>query len=146
MWVKISTEDIGTYLHVSQKEYLEGKGIPSPLLALTKDVIAWLRAEIRSGGQTVSVRKEMIPECLRSAACWLVIEGLHARFPSMRMTPEQKALSQVARDLVARVANGKLHIESPPDPMDPEEQVSEKGFEDVSKRFRDATAKRLRGL
>lgn len=151
-WVKIKPDDIGPYLYGPQRRFLENlpdeDGGGPFVETLIKDLVAWIRAEIRTSKQPVSVRRDTVPASLKGIVCWLVIEVLLVRFPPLHLTPDQKTQIREARALLGRLAEGKFTTEVPSDPEGPDAEAQERphGFSFLHWRIRDATGRHMRGL
>jgi hypothetical protein len=148
-WIPLTSADIYAGLIAAQVDTLRARppGQPDPLPALLADIIAHVRAEVRSGRRNQLDRDDtLIPPELKLAACHLAIEALQARLPNLGLTPDQIRLSIQARDLLQRVADGQLAVARPGNPESAAEATVWHGLEVLHRRPPAATGRRLAGL
>lgn len=155
-WISLSPNDLTHYLCAYQLEALRKSAdadIPTnanihtfphdPLPPIIADVTGKIRAEIAAFPKNyLSPDSTLLPPSLKSAACFLVIEALQSRVPTLKLTPDQIRNADNARIDLHRIARGELPIPSPftitPSPLSP--------ISVVSSRKPQATIHTLQGL
>ncbi|MDR1255769.1 MAG: hypothetical protein LBJ94_02500 [Puniceicoccales bacterium] len=149
-WIEITVDDLYDYLVSSQVDILRKRilapGQEDPLGDIIKDVTARVRAEI-SGNQrnVLSANKLEVPQNLKSAACYLILECAQTRIPALRLTGDQIRLADDAREYLRRIAQGEVPVEVP-DQAAPPTFNANRGVSVATSRRRIATGNSLRGF
>ncbi len=136
-WVTIIAEDLRDYLVAAQVTALRtvalGTGQTDPFDRVTEDVVARIRAEIQACPRNrVSVTPFTIPPDLKSYACHLIIEAMQTRIPRFELSDSQKKQADEARAYLRRIAECKIPVEMPDDPVSAPTVQSSSGISVVS--------------
>ncbi|MDR2721076.1 MAG: hypothetical protein LBB15_02195, partial [Puniceicoccales bacterium] len=117
-WIKITVNDLYDYLVASQVNVLRRRvlapGQSDPLGDIICDITARVRAEI-SGNQRniLSANRLEIPQNLKSAACYLILECAQTRLPALKLTADQIRLADDSREYLKRISQGEVPVELP---------------------------------
>ena len=121
-WITIAATDLNDYLVAAQVTALRtaalGSGQTDPFTRVMGDVVARIRAEIQACPRNrVSATALTIPEGLKSYACHLIIEAMQTRIPRFELSDSQKKQADEARSYLKRIAECKVPVEAPTDPV-----------------------------
>ena len=122
-------------------------GQDDPIKDIICDVTARVRAEI-SGNQRnlLSANKLEIPQNLKSAACYLILECAQTRIPALKLTSDQVRLAYDAREYLRRISQSEVPVELPDQVESPSLFNPNKGVSVATSRERIATGNSLRGF
>jgi hypothetical protein len=150
-WIEITVDDLYDYLVASQIDVLRKRvlapGQDDPIGDIICDITARVRAEI-SGNQRnlLSANKLEIPQNLKSAACYLILECVQTRIPAIKLTSDQVRLADDAREYLRRISQGEVPVELPDQVESPSLFSPNKGVSVATSRERIATGNSLRGF
>jgi hypothetical protein len=150
-WIEITVDDLCDYLVASQVDVLRRRmlapGQSDPLADIICDIAARIRAEISGNRRNVlSANKLEVPQNLKSAACYLILECAQTRIPALKLTVDQIRLADDAREYLKRIAQGEVPVELPDQAECPSIFNPNKGVSVVSSRKRAATGNSLGGF
>lgn len=147
-WTSLAPSDLTHYLYPSQLDALrqidntEGTSTKDPLPSIITDITAKIRTEIAAFPKNfLPADPTILPPSLKSIGCFLVIEALQSRIPTLKLTPDQIRNADNARVDLRRVAKGELPITLPLTTPSPPSLVDA-----ISSRKLQATANTLQGL
>lgn len=142
-WITLSTDDIYNYLCKEQLDALRKYGSKEdPLPPLIADITAKIRAEIAAFPKNfLHPAENLLPVFLKSTACFLIIEALQTRLPTLQLTEDQVRSANNARMDLQRVAKGELPINNSYKPT-----TAVRPIDVVSKRSLQTTYESLHGL
>ncbi|MBO5780880.1 MAG: hypothetical protein J6R08_00240 [Opitutales bacterium] len=117
-WIKITHQDLEIVLNKSQLEILKAAEFASPGRDIAESVISMavsrIRAEISAGqANFLDPDHSRIPPELKECALSLALEALQARLPDMPMPSSISKRADLARETLARVAEGELPVSQP---------------------------------
>ncbi|MDR0679729.1 MAG: hypothetical protein LBF42_01680 [Puniceicoccales bacterium] len=150
-WIEITVDDLYDYLVAPQIDVLRKRvlapGQDDPIGDIICDITARVRAEI-SGNQRnlLSANKLEIPQNLKSAACYLILECAQTRIPALKLTSDQVRLADDAREYLRRISQGEVPVELPDQVESPSLFNPNKGVSIATSRERIATGNSLRGF
>ena len=150
-WIVVSESDLDDYLVAAQAEAWRtkalGTGQVDPFDNIMTDVAAKVRAAILSCEKnTVDILVNSVPPSLKDTTVYLIVERLANRLNQALTDQQAKAIVRAYDDL-ERVAKCELTIEKPTTAVSPDPtQSSGGGASTVSKRTREATGSKLKGL
>lgn len=150
-WVTITTSDLNDYLVAAQASALRtaalAAGQTDPFGRVMPDIIQRIRLKIQScPGNQVSATANTIPPELKWAACYLIIEALQARMPTLKLTEEQRTQVERAVSQLDRIADCKDTVTIPDDPLGTPTTQLGGNVEIVKKTDRRATRDSMAGL
>ncbi len=151
VWVTIAVTDLDHYLVAAQVAALKTAAMASGQSAVFSEVMPRVVARIRSQIQAcpsyrVSATASSVPPSLKDYACFLILEEMSLRLPSLRFTEQQAKMADTARSYMRDVAKCDARIEEPTDPLEPPDVQSSSAVEVVSSSTRVATRDTLSGL
>ena len=149
-WIVITATDLEDYVVAAQLAALRnaalGDSQEDPFVLVMPPVAARVRAEIQGCPRNkVSSVANSVPPALKGETCYLILERLQTRIPSLRLTDDQKELIKDARDYLKRISLCQVPIEQPDDIQETNVQKSG-GVELASSTTRQATRTKLDGL
>ncbi|MDR2436176.1 MAG: hypothetical protein LBD33_02610 [Puniceicoccales bacterium] len=150
-WIEIAVDDLYDYMVASQVDVLRRRVLApeqsDPLEDIICDITARIRAEV-SGNQrnVLSANRLEIPQNLKSAACYLILECAQTRLPALKLTADQIRLADDAREYLKRIAQGEVPVEIPDQAECPSAFNPNRGVAVVSSRRRTATGNSLGGF
>ncbi len=149
-WVTITAADLKDYMVAAQVSALQtaalGAGQADPFNTIMPDVVARVRAKIAScEGNILSATPNSVPPELRMFTCHLILEGMQARLPGLKLTDEQKTIIEDAKRQLDRIADCDDEVSTPTDPAEPAIQ-SGAPAEIVTKSTRQRKPSQLAGL
>lgn len=150
-WIVLIANDLRAYLMDPQWNVLQtvvlGSGQQNPFTEIMPAVVTRIRAEIQ-GCHTnqVSLTPNAIPPSLKSEACYLILEEMATRIPSLIFTPMQMKMADEARKYLARISTCDVPIEIPLDPLKPPDVQVNSAVEIVTSSTRLFTTDKMQGL
>ncbi|MEW6306184.1 MAG: hypothetical protein AB1705_22185 [Verrucomicrobiota bacterium] len=126
-WITLTAEDLNDYLAAPQVSALRtaalAAGQGDPFDEIMPDVVSRERLKIESCARNrLSATPNSIPPELKWAACYLILEAMQLRIPTLRLTKDQQAQAMRAVDELNRVAACKDVVTAPDDPLEPSSQ------------------------
>jgi len=119
-WITLTPDDLNEYLAAGQLKALRTKALASgqtdPLPLMIAEVARTLRNSIASAGWPLEATDGSLPQALKSAAAFLVIELAQTRLPGLSLTTEQKAQAAAARTTLKEIRARKVGVEMPVNP------------------------------
>ncbi|MDR1433087.1 MAG: hypothetical protein LBI61_01965 [Puniceicoccales bacterium] len=117
-WITIQTSDLYDYLCATQLNALKSTalapGQTNPVDEIIDAVTARIRAEISGSGKNLlSANGAQIPKDLKSYACYLILESVQTRLPSLKLTADQIRLANDAKEYLKRIAKGEVPVSAP---------------------------------
>jgi hypothetical protein len=95
-------------------------GQVDPMVGAIADAVAEVRASVETCQRNLaSTDTTTVPPGLRAAACWIALEYLQQRLPTLAFTQDQRNSIDGARKMLERVADCKLAVAKPSDPLSP---------------------------
>ena len=150
-WVTLVVGDLNHYMVAAQVSAVNtaalAAGQADRFTRVMTDVVNRIRNKIETcPGNRVSATALSIPPSLRAGACLLIIQGMQTAIPSLKLTEDQKAeIDRYQKDLDL-IAECKLTVEEPVDPLDPPNAQVGGNVEVASSTTRQATRTTLAGL
>ena len=119
-WITIIVTDLEDYVVAAQLNALRnaalGDSQEDPFAEIMPAVTSRIRAEIQGCvSNKVSSVANSVPPSLKAEACYLILERMQTRIPSLRLTDDQKELIKDARSYLKRISECKIPIEQPDD-------------------------------
>ena len=119
-WIKVCVDDIASYqagaivraLQTAARNDTQGDPVAAAIEAQT----LFIRAQIASGNFAVDRDPEKIPAELKPHAIALIVEYAKTRLPSLSASETETRLSDAARSLLSKIAEGKIKPSPPDDP------------------------------
>jgi hypothetical protein len=147
-WNVITASDLNDYLVAAQASAVRtaalAAGQSDPFANVMHDRCNYIRNRISRSVQISNTAYAVPPE-LKTCACWLIIEALQTRLPSLRLTDDQKtSIARAYKDLDI-AATDAFPVSVPDDPVSPSVNPGT-SFEQVSTPTRTATRAKLDGL
>jgi hypothetical protein len=123
-WIVLIESDLDTYLVGAQRTALTSAALAAGQVDPFNDVMLAVSARIRASIQgcqanRVSITANSIPPSFKDFACYLILQDLAARLPSLKFTDQQALLANEARRYLRDVRDCKEKVELPPDPLSP---------------------------
>jgi len=148
-WITLTGADLEDALNKPQLDILKSARLRSPTRNVAEEalasVVSRIRAEIAASGlNNLDQNHAKIPPELRGCALCLAVESLQLRVPTMEPSAAQEKHADLAREMLLRVAEGKLPISKPDDPI--AGGLGRKGASVVKKRASSASSETLKGL
>ncbi len=117
-WITLNENDLHCVLNKNQLELLKAETIKannaSICTKILELIVSRIRAEIAASGiNMIDANYAKIPPELKECALRLAIESLHVRIPSIDITQTQIRAIDDAKEILSRVANGKLPVSTP---------------------------------
>jgi hypothetical protein len=142
---------LNDYLVGAQVEALRtaalADGQDDPFLKIMPDVAARIRLKIESCQRnSISATANAIPPELKWLACYLILEAMQLRLPSLRLTDDQRTQISEAKKQLDRIADCKDVVSVPDDPLEPSDAQQAGGITLVSNTTRRATREKMDGL
>jgi len=150
-WVTIALADLEHYLVAAQVSAINSAALGGAqtdrFTRVMTDVVNRVRLKIESCVTNhVSATALTVPPSMRGGVCLLIIAGMQASIPSLRLSEDQrKEIDTFEKDLEA-IADCKLAVEAPVDPLVPGDAQRGTDVELASSTTRKATRDTLRGL
>ena len=127
-WIVITAEDLANYsvgekITALRQEALD-QNQGDPFTAVMPEVAAEARGYLSRGGQNqLSETANSVPPEAKRSFVWLVIQAMQTRLPGLSFSDEEKAAIEDAHRWFERVADGKIAISVPEDPVTPQVQA-----------------------
>lgn len=120
-WITITAADLNDYMVAAQVSALRtaalGSGQTDPFGRVMPDIVERIRLKIQScPSNRLSATAQTIPPELKWAACYLILEALQVRIPSLKLTEDQKNQVDRAVTQLDRIADCKDRVSEPDDP------------------------------
>ena len=113
-WIILKAEDLHAYLLPEQLTSLTKRVNDSVLEQIFEDVAMRVRAEVHAYEENFLDDDPLaIPPVMRKSACYLAIEALQGRIPSVTLNNDQKFRIKEAYSFLKRVAKGEVKIPMP---------------------------------
>lgn len=149
-WIIVSAGDLEDYLVAAQLSALRsaalGDSQGDPFDKVMPDVAAEIRRMVESCSRNVlSATANAIPPELKKAACYLIIEALQVRIPSLKLSGDQKEQIKKAEEKLVRIAECKEVVTTPLDPEAHQAQQSG-GITLANSTCREATREKMSGI
>lgn len=150
-WVTIAVADLEHYLVAAQVSAMNtaalGGSQTDRFTRVMTDVVNRIRSKIESCHTNhLSATPLTVPPSLRGGACLLIIAGMQSSIPSLRLTEDQRKEVETFEKDLDLVAECKLAVEEPTNPLDPKQSQQGGDVELVSSTTRLATRAKTRGL
>jgi len=150
-WVPIVLEDLNNYLVGAQVAAINTAAMAAGQVdrfpRVMTDVTQRIRLKIESCvNNRISSTALTIPPSLRGGACLLIIQGMQASIPALKLTQDQKDQIETFQKDLDLIANCKLSIEIPTDPLEPGDAQVGGAIQVISSGTRITTRDRLTGL
>ena len=150
-WVSIVVGDLNHYLVGAQVSAINtaalGSGQTDRFTRVMTDVINRIRNKVETcRNNRVSTTALTIPPSLRAGACLLMIQGMQSSIPSLKLTEDQQTQIERYQKDIDLIAECKLAVEEPTDPLDPQNAQAGGSIEIASSTTRLATRAKLAGL
>lgn len=117
-WIILTERDLFDLLNKSQLDMLKAEAVKTNDSGICNRIIdmivSRIRAEIAASGvNMLDCNYAKIPPELRETALRLALEALQTRLPELELSPAQIRAADYAREILARVAEGKLPVSRP---------------------------------
>lgn len=151
VWITIVLTDLDDYLVAAQRSALSTAalrtGQADPFLEIMPDIILRIRAKIKScPTNQVSSTVTTIPPELKWVACYLILEAMQVRLPSLALSEGQRAQIDRAVTLLDRIADCKDLVTAPGEALDPSDVQGPGAISVVTYRERKVTRETMEGL
>ena len=147
-WIVIAVDDLNDYLVGAQMSALRASALATgqadPFTNIMHDRANYVRNRISKRIQ-ISLTPYAVPPELKTSACWLIIESMQTRIPSLKLSEDQKRLIDRAYKDLDIAATPELPITVPDDPVVPNVDPGG-GAELVTKADRQRTRDKMSGL
>ena len=117
-WIKITEDDLQCTLNKNQLDLLKAETIQTSNVSICTKIIelvvSRIRAEIAASGiNMLDENYAKIPPELKECALRLAMESLQVTIPSMELSQSQTRAINDAKEILQRVACGKLPVSRP---------------------------------
>ena len=145
-WTTLTEDDLLCALNKPQLDLLKAEAIQTNHASLCSKIIelvvSRIRAEITASGiNMLDENYAKIPPELKECAIRLAIESLHVRVPSIELTQAQIRAIDDAKEILTRVAIGKLPVSVSKNPV----KTARKNAIQHASRPRNTSGKALEG-
>jgi hypothetical protein len=149
-WSIIAETDLDSYWNAPQSVALKTGKLATPLTdafpAVMTDVVNGMRTALSARGLISTLALSVPPEA-RIHACYLIIEALNTRIPTLKLGDDQKSAAGRARAWLADLTDlQKLVVVSAPDSGTRPNTFQPRGTKLVSARPREFTRRKMDGL
>ena len=108
-WIKLTPHSISDYLCVPQLDALRQN--KDALETIISDIVAQVRGIVASNPKNeMPERMNLIPVEVKAPTCFLIIEALQSRIPTVKLSEDQVRNADNARAYLKRVAEGSVSI------------------------------------
>lgn len=148
-WITVVVADLNDYLVGAQMTALRtaalAGGQSDPFTHVSGDVVNRIRMKIQSCARNrLSATAGTIPPECKWIACYLIIEAMQLRLPSLKLTDDQRTQIGEAKKQLDRIADCK-DVVSQADDLAAEGQTSA-GISLVNSTCREASRTKLNGI
>jgi len=128
-WITIAATDLNDYSVGAKITALRtsalAAGQTDPFTRVMPDVAATVRTYLAAGGKNeLSATANSVPPEAKTHFCWLVIEAMQARLMGLSLKDEERRMIDRAWQWFRDVADGKIGISAPDDPVASEVQAA----------------------
>jgi hypothetical protein len=122
-WIVLSSVDVASYMSASQVKLTtesnktEDQTDVDIMISVIRDRSNYVRGRV-SGRVTLSDTAFSVPPELKSITCWLIVEALTGRIPTLLLNEDQRAMIRRAYDDLLLAGTADFAITTPTDPTD----------------------------